>query len=270
MTTDFDDFERVMWAGRAAAYERGFARLAAHTAAALLDAAHVTASTGVLDVGTGPGTVARAADKRRARVTAVDADPQMVEIAARAAPGADIRQALLPALPFPDGTFDAVVGNFVINHVGEPDAALRELRRVLRPHGRLALTCWPSPRTGESKAQAIVNEAMRRAGVAWPDDVPQTPFMDYGERGAFRALVAAAGFADVELDVIDWEYVVDPEEWWAGPMAGVGATGYVLTRQDPGTIAKVKQTYDQMAAEYAIGDGRIALPARALLVHANR
>ena len=56
---DFDTYERGLWAGRAAAYERGFARLTAHTAEALLDAAGVAAGTRVLDVGTGPGVVAR-------------------------------------------------------------------------------------------------------------------------------------------------------------------------------------------------------------------
>ena len=56
---DFDTYERGLWAGRAAAYERGFARLTAHTAEALLDAAGVAAGTRVLDVGTGPGVAAR-------------------------------------------------------------------------------------------------------------------------------------------------------------------------------------------------------------------
>jgi cyclopropane fatty-acyl-phospholipid synthase-like methyltransferase len=68
---DFDAYERGLWAGRTAAYERGFARLTAHAAGALLDAAGVTAGTGVLDVGTGPGVVAgaAAAPTRHLRVT---------------------------------------------------------------------------------------------------------------------------------------------------------------------------------------------------------
>ena len=61
---DFDAYARELWAGRAAAYERGFARLTAHTAGALLDAAGVRAGTRLLDVGTGPGVVARAAVSR--------------------------------------------------------------------------------------------------------------------------------------------------------------------------------------------------------------
>ena len=137
---DFDAYERELWAGRAAVYERGFARLTAYTAGALLDAAGVTAGTRVLDVGTGPGVVAGAAAARGARVTAVDAEPSMAEAAARNVPGLDVRVAVLPDLPLPDGAFDAVTGNFVINATGDPAGVLAELSRVLREGGRLALT----------------------------------------------------------------------------------------------------------------------------------
>jgi ubiquinone/menaquinone biosynthesis C-methylase UbiE len=267
VVTDFDAFERVMWAGRAAAYERGFARLAAHTAEALLDAANVTDGTEVLDVGTGPGTVAGAAVRRTGRVTAVDADPQMIETATRNVPGLDARLARLPELPFPDAAFGAVVGNFVINHVGEPDVAVAELRRVLRPTGRLALTCWPLPANG---AQSMINDAMERAGVEWPADVPRTPFFTYGNPAAFRDLVAGAGFPDVQVEEIVWEHTVAPEVWWAGPMEGVGGAGYVLTRQDEATIARVRAAFDELAATYTAAGGQMMLPARALLAHATR
>ena len=270
MATEFDEFERVMWAGQATAYERVFARCAAYTAASLLDTAHVTAGTEVLDVGTGPGTVADLARRRDARVWAVDADAEMVATAARNLPGLDVRQALLPNLPFRDAAFDAVVGNFVINHVGEPDVALAELRRVLRRGGRLALTCWPRPDGTTSRGHAVVNDAMEKAGVVWPGDVPTMPFNEYGDPGEFAALVSAAGFADVKVDEVAWNHVVDPEDWWSGPMAGVGSTGYVLTRQSPEMIARVRAEYDKITATFAAADGRMALPVRALLAHATR
>lgn len=91
-------------------------------------------------------------------------------------PELDVRVAALPELPFEDGTFDAVVGNFVINHVGDPVAALEELR-VLRPGGRVALTCWRMPGSG---LLAVVRDTMAEVGVVWPEDIPLTPFMEYG------------------------------------------------------------------------------------------
>jgi len=141
---DFDAYERELWAGRAAAYERGFARLTAHTAGALLDAAGVAAGTRLLDVGTGPGVVARAAAARGARVTAVDADPGMAEAAARNAPGLDVRVAVLPDLPLNDEEFEAVTGNFVIN-----------------------APCRPSPCSPAGAGKPTAVSRPRRMGHAW-------------------------------------------------------------------------------------------------------
>jgi SAM-dependent methyltransferase len=264
---NFDAYERELWAGRAAAYERGFARLTAHTAGALLDAAGVAAGTGLLDVGTGPGVVARAAAGRGARVTAIDAEPSMAEAAARNVPGLDVRVAVLPDLPLPDGEFDAVTGNFVINAVGDPLAALAELRRVLRAGGRLALTCWaypPAPVTG------IAAQAIEAAGVPWPDDVPIPPFRAYSSPGAFAALLAAAGFVGPAARLLSWEHLVDAAEWWEVYTSGVGSNGLVIGRQDAATVARVKTEFDRLAAPYAVDGGKLSLPAAAVLASGTR
>ncbi|WP_026404842.1 class I SAM-dependent methyltransferase [Actinomadura rifamycini] len=260
---DFDVFERGMWDGRASAYERGFARLTAYLVGPLLDAAGVGDGARTLDVGTGPGTVAAEAVRRGAEVSAVDAEPGMAETARRNVPEADVRVAVLPDVPFADGAFDAVVGNFVINHVGDPGAVLARLRRLLRPGGRLAVSCWAMPGTG---ALGLVREAIDRAEVPWPADVPVPPFMEHGEPTAFRRLMAGAGFADVAVEEATWEHVVDPDEWWElGALAGVGSNGVVVGRQDAATVARIKDRYDEVVAGYPERDGGVALPAHALL-----
>jgi SAM-dependent methyltransferase len=265
--TDFDAYERELWAGRAGAYERGFARLTAHAIGPLLDAARVGPGTRMLDLGTGPGFVSAEAVRRGATVSAVDADPLMAETAARNVPEADVRVAVLPGLPHEDESFDAVVGNFVLNHVGDPAVTLKALRRVLRPGGRTALTCWVMPGSG---VLAVVRDAMEEVGVPWPDDVPLSPFMDYGRRDAFAGLMARE-FTDGAAEELDWDFTFDPDEWWeAGAMAGVGSNGVILLRQDPATIARVRLAYDRVLAPYALGDGRVAVPAHALLAHGTR
>ncbi|XVQ11067.1 class I SAM-dependent methyltransferase [Spirillospora sp. CA-255316] len=266
--TTFDEYERELWAGRAPAYDRGFARLTAYTAGPLLDAAKVGPGTALLDVGTGPGVVPAEAVRRGAEVSAVDADPLMAETAARNVPGLDVTVAVLPELPFGDAAFDAVTGNFVINHVGDPAAALAELRRVLRPGGRLALTCWEMPGSG---ALGIVREAVDRVGVPWPDDIPVTPFMEYGERAAFERLVRDAGFGDARAEAVTWHHRTDPEEWWeTGALSRVGSNGVIIARQDAATIARIKKSYDEIMSGYTVGAGEVSLPAHALLAHATR
>jgi SAM-dependent methyltransferase len=211
--------------------------------------------------------VAAEAVRRGAKVSAVDADPQMMETAARNVPGADVRLAVLPELPYEDETFEAVVGNFVINHVSEPAVTLKGLRRVLRPGGRLALTCWVMPGSG---VLALVREAMDQVGVRWPDDVPMTPFMEYGQPAAFAELVGR-DFREAAVRELDWDFAFEPAEWWqTGAMARVGSNGVVLLRQDDATIARVRETYDRILAPYAIGDGRVSVPAHALLAQGVR
>ena len=157
----FDETERARWAGGAEAYAETFAPFCAGPATDLLAAAGVDAGTSVLDVGTGTGTVAALAVERGARVTAVDAEPSMVAATAARVPGADVRPAILPDLPFPAATFDAVVANFVINHVGAPAAAVAEQTRVARPGGTVAVTVWPHP---APPAQALWSMVYRHAG----------------------------------------------------------------------------------------------------------
>jgi SAM-dependent methyltransferase len=265
---DFDNYERSLWAGRATAYERGFARLTAHTAGALLDAAGVRAGTRLLDAGTGPGVVARVAVARGARVTAIDAEPTMAEAAARNVPGLDVRVTRLPDLPLEDGEFDAVTGNFVINAVGDPVAALASLRRVLRAGGRLALTCWSYPRP---PVLSIAVQAIEAAGVPWPEDVPVAPFGAHSSPDAFAALIAGAGFGEATAELLRWEYRVNPGRWWEEVfLSRVGSSGVVIGRQDAATVARIKAEFDRLIARYAVGDGQVALPAVAVLASGTR
>ncbi|MFI6345508.1 class I SAM-dependent methyltransferase [Streptomyces sp. NPDC050560] len=264
--TAFDESERRAWAGRADAYAAGFAKLCSYPVPRLLDAAGVGAGTRVLDVGTGTGGAAAGACARGARVTAVDAEPAMVAAAAREVPAADVRLAALPELPFADGAFDAVVGNFVLNHVGRPRAALAELRRVTRRGGRAAVTVWAAP---AAEGQALLGRAVRAAGVERPahlpaldpgDDFPRT------ERG-LAALLREAGLADVGCAALAWGHRTTPEEWWSGPAAGVATIGQTVTSQPPEVVEEIEGHFRALCAEFTAPDGALVLPHTALVAH---
>jgi SAM-dependent methyltransferase len=241
--TAFDAYERASWRAKAKAYADSFAGLCAYTAGALLDAAACGAGVKTLDVGTGTGTVAAAAVKRGCVVTAVDAEPEMVQWAAAAVPEATVLPAILPELPFADGTFDATVANFVINHVGDPRAAVAELCRVTRTGGRVAVTIWPSP---PPPLQMLWHECFEAAGAIRPP----TPVVDddrnFGRtREGLRELVREAGLTGVSGRTIDWVHRADPQLWWSGPAAGVASAGAVLTAQTPPMIARIRAEYDR-------------------------
>lgn len=253
-----------MWVGRAAAFRDSFAKLCAHTAPMLLDAVDTGPGTRLLDIGTGTGTVAAAASARGARVTAVDAEPGMIELARQYAPEAEFHLAVLPDLPFAPGSFEAVVANFVVNHVGRPTAALGAMRDVARPGGRVAATIWCSP---AGAGHELVDRAVEAAGVGKAGAPPRLDPAEEFPRTAegFAALFTAAGLADVSCEPMAWDHVAAPEEWWSGPAAGVGLLGHTIGRQSPETVARIKAAYDELAPHYTGPDGRLVLRYHALL-----
>jgi SAM-dependent methyltransferase len=100
-----------------------------------------TAPERVVDVGCGTGDLTeQLAREAGVPVVAVDLSPRMADLArARGLPAAD---ADIERLPFPDGTFDAVLANRVLYHLPDLDAGLAELARVLRRGGRLVAVAY--------------------------------------------------------------------------------------------------------------------------------
>ena len=84
-----------------------------------------------------PMVILQIAAQRGASVTGVDFAPAMVEYARRLHPGLDFREGDANALPFGPATFDAAVASFGLLHFDRPEHALVEMRRVLRPGGRV-------------------------------------------------------------------------------------------------------------------------------------
>jgi SAM-dependent methyltransferase len=273
---DFDRHERARWAGRAQAYETSFARLCAHTAAPLLDAATVESGDRVLDVGTGTGTVAALAAERGAWVVAVDAELTMLQLSAsrRAVASRSVApalggppmllQAILPALPFRAAAFDATVANFVINHVGDPAAAVAELSRVTRPGGRVAVTVWPSP---APVAQSLWGEIFRSAGTALPLGLPRLEAANDFPRteAGLTGLLAAAGLEDVRAETVEWVLRIEADDWWNGPAAGIATPGLILESQPAEAIPGIRAAFDEITAAYREPGGLLALPTAAVL-----
>jgi ubiquinone/menaquinone biosynthesis C-methylase UbiE len=113
----------------------------------------------VLDVAAGTGHVARGFAPQVRAVVAVDTTPAMLEAGWIEAKRAALRnvvfmQADAAKLPFMDGSFDVVVSRFAVHHFEDPAVQVAEMRRVLRPGGRLAvadLICDPDPAIAETQ-----------------------------------------------------------------------------------------------------------------------
>jgi demethylmenaquinone methyltransferase/2-methoxy-6-polyprenyl-1,4-benzoquinol methylase len=124
----YDGMNRVMTAG----LDLRWRRLAA--------SAVVRPGDRVLDAACGTGDFAVADHRAGAlEVTGLDFSPRMLERARRKAPGLRFVEGDMLALPFDDGSFDAATVGFGVRNVSDLELALRELRRVVRPGGRLAI-----------------------------------------------------------------------------------------------------------------------------------
>ena len=248
------------WTGRAAAFADSYAHLCAYTAPALLAAAGLAPGVRLLDVGTGTGTVAALAVAGGATVTAVDAEPGMVELARAVVP--DVLHAGLPDLPLPDDAFDAVVANFVVNHVTDPARAVAELVRLTAPGGRVAVTVWPHP---SPPLQQLWNDVMAAVGLTpAPSIIP--PALNFARTAeGVTGLLTGAGLRDVTCETISWTHRTHVDTWWIGPANGMGALGEALTGQDPATVAAARSAYERLAAAFLGDDGTLALPTAALL-----
>jgi len=96
----------------------------------------------VLDVACGTGIVARRAAARGAEVVGADLNGQMLAVASAAEPAIEWLEADAADLPFPDGAFDVVLCQQGLQFMPDPAAAVAEMRRVLAPGGRLAVSVW--------------------------------------------------------------------------------------------------------------------------------
>src|ERR1700679_2332543 len=131
---DYDSFAEAYSAETEANLINGY-----YTRPAILDLAGDVAGRRILDVGCGSGPISAALRDRGATVAGFDPSTTIVELARkRLGPDADLQIADLGRpLPYPAGAFDDVIAALVLHYLEDWTAPLAELRRVLRPGGRL-------------------------------------------------------------------------------------------------------------------------------------
>jgi uncharacterized peroxidase-related enzyme len=169
----------------------------------------------VLDLACGSGLALELAAARGAVVSGLDASPRLVAIARDRVPDADVRVGDMAALPWPDGSFDAVTsfrGLWATTEV-----ALAEARRVLRPGGRVSVTTW-----GHVKASPGV-WALSPLTLAAPEKVrAQAEMKALGRPGVGEQILADAGFVGVHRHRVPFAWDFPDPETFARMLASTG------------------------------------------------
>lgn len=185
-------FENETWSRCAKGYMDGFGALVSGGITPLLDEVRVSAGDRVLDVGTGPGLVAAMVEERGGKPVGLDFCETMLAEARRLHPDIEFHTGSAEAMPFGDNEFDAVVGNFVLHHTGDPDKVLREVFRVLRPEGRMGFTVWADPTKLEAFG-LFFSAVEEHIGTA---ELPHGPLFGVSDFAVFHGMATAAGFRD--------------------------------------------------------------------------
>lgn len=246
----FTAYERAAHDRIASSYAEHFAPLTRLALDQLLDAAQVGPGRRVLDVATGPGLAAAAAQSRRADATGVDVSPGMVALAGQAHPGVRFQVADAVALPFPNGGFDVVICNFALGHFPEPEMALSECVRVLSPGGALAFSWWDLPE--RQRVQGLFREVIAELGLLPPPGLPQGhDTLRFSNPKAFAGLLRSAGLEGVQVVRHHTIHpMADVEALWRAGMGGMAVTAAAIAAQDAATQARAREALGRRVEAY--------------------
>jgi ubiquinone/menaquinone biosynthesis C-methylase UbiE len=189
-------------------------RTAENSAAFLLP--HLTPGMSLLDVGCGPGTITADLAARLApgRVVGIDPAVTVVEVAtaAHVAGNLTFSTGSVYALVDPDDTYDIVYAHQVLQHLADPVAALREMRRVVKPGGLVAVRdsdygafVWSPPDPRLTRWMEIYHQVTERNGAE----------ADAGRN--IHRWVRTAGFEQLQVSSSNWTFQsAEDRTWWGG------------------------------------------------------
>jgi ubiquinone/menaquinone biosynthesis C-methylase UbiE len=259
----FKRLELDGWQEQAATYDGHVGQLTREADKHLIDTVELRPGMRLLDICCGPGYGAGLAAERGAKACGIDFAPAMVEQAKRRFPSVEFRSGDAEALDFPDASFDAAICPFGLMHLNDPDRAIAEAFRVLKPGARYGFAAWSVPEKAELLGLALkVLTAHADMTVRMPSG---PPFFQYSDPAFAKAALERAGFDSVAFREVPLLFRARAsEDVWDFFMKGTVRIMMLIRLQTPDRQARIRDGIMQAAKGYQDGGG-LKIPSSAIV-----
>ena len=272
---ELDERQRELWRRAAEGWERrqkSFREKTASVSRWLVDAIDPQPGERVLEIAAGPGETGFIAAQRlgpRGRLLCTDQAPEMLEVARRRAAELGLENvdfAVLDAqrMELEAGSFDAALCRWGYMLMGEPDEAMRRTRLALRDGGRLALATWDRPDRNMWMAAPVMT-MVAQGVLPPPNPADPSPFALHDVDDLERRL-RGAGFASVRTERLEFaQWFPSLDEYWAEAIDMAAPLAEAVSGLPPDGVEAVRAGTQELLSQFVATDGRIEVPASAVV-----
>ena len=221
----------------------------------LLRRAGVGANTRLLDIGCGAGGALLAGRDLGAELAGLDASENLVAVARKRLPAADIKTGEMEELPFADTSFDVVTSFNAFQFAGNIDRAVGEARRVLKPGGKVAMLIW-----GSREYCELISGTLSAVMSLLPPPPPGAPSpLALSDPGVMEEMLDRCGFASPQTGDVDFDLTF-PDR--AIALRAIVSAGILVRAMRQLGEEKVKETIAGTFGKFTRGDGSVTYKNR--------
>ena len=231
----------------------------------VVDAAKIRKGHGVVDVACGTGALAIAVAGHigtEGTTVGIDINEGMLNIARSKSPAVEWLNAPAEALPFEDVSFDCAVSQFGLMYFEDQEGAIREMMRVLRPGGSLAVVVWD--RLENNPGLAAEDNLWRQVlGEEYGDESPYT----LGDKVTLEKLFRSSGVTDIQISTRQGTARFESIESWIH----TGAKGWTADDAiSDGQLKLLLKAAEEELASYKTVEGSIRFSTSAHIIAARK